>query len=90
MATEKDLRILDEIKKRVIRTETRVMALGTKLGYDLKDEEEVTVVVESESVYIAVLDVSMSTIINRARQAGLHGRTVAVCYDGKVVAEVNA
>jgi hypothetical protein len=81
-------KVLDEIRKRVIRTETRVMALGNKLGYDLKDEDEVTIVVKSCSAYIGVLDISLSTIINRARRAGLHGNTVGVFYDGQHVADV--
>ena len=81
-------KVLDEIRKRVIRTETRVMALGSKLGYDLKDEDEVTVMVESKSAYIAVMDVAYTTVVNRCRRAGLHGEKVKVFHNGALVAEM--
>lgn len=83
-------KLLEEIRKRVIRTETRVMALGNRLGFDLKAEDEVLVVLSSKTVHLAVLDTAMSTIINRCRREGLHNCTVGVWFDGKQIAEVRA
>lgn len=88
MSSKTEHELLEETLQRVIRTETRLMSLGTKLGYDLKDDEEVTVVVESRSVYIATLDIPYTTVIKAARRAGLHGKKVTVWFDGKAMGEL--
>lgn len=83
-----DRQLTEEVLQRVVRTETRVVALGQKLGYDLVYDEEVTVVVESKSVYVAVMDVTLGNIIKAARQKNLHNTTVGVYFNGSRVAEV--
>lgn len=84
--TEHDM--IEEVLQRLIRTETRLMSLGTKMGYDLKDDEEVTVVVASRSIYIGTLDIPYTTVIKAARRAGLHGKKVMVWFDGRMLGEL--
>lgn len=80
--------IAEETLQRVIRTETRLMTLGTKLGYDLKADEDIRVVPDSNSVYVATLDVPYTSVIKAARRAGLHKQKVKVFFDGEMIAEM--
>lgn len=88
MSNKTEYELLEETLQRVIRTETRLMTLGTKMGYDLKDDEEVIVVAESRSVYIGTLDIPYTTVIKAARRAGLHGKKVMVWFDGRALGEL--
>jgi hypothetical protein len=87
-ANRSDNELLDEIRQRTIRLETRLMGLGTKLGFDLKDCEDIRVVPESRSVYLATLDVAYTSVIRECRRAGLHKMKVQVYYDGAMIAEM--
>lgn len=89
MATNKtDNELLDEIRQRTIRLETRLMVLGTKLGFDLKDDEYIDVVVDSASVYLATLDVPYTSVIRACRRVGLHKQKVKVFFNGEMIAEM--
>lgn len=88
MSTKTEREIAEESLQRIIRTETRLMTLGTKLGFDLKDDEDITVVEESKSVYLASLDVPYTSVIKAARRAGLHKQKVSVFFNGALVAEM--
>ena len=81
---------LNEIRQRVTRIETRLIVLGRKLGVKLvNDDADVQVVVDSRSVYIAHLDIALTTIINKCRAAGLFGPSpVRAYYNGRLVALV--
>ena len=80
--------VADETLQRVIRTETRLMTLGTKLGFDLKAEEDIEVNVEEKYLVLRSLDVAYTSVIKAARRAGLHKQKVCVYYDGELVAEM--
>jgi predicted nucleic acid-binding protein len=88
MSTRSVQDIAEETLQRVIRTETRLMTLGTKLGHDLKDDEYIEVVVDSKAIYLATLDVPYTSVIKAARRAGLHKQKVSVWFDGALVAEM--
>jgi Fe2+ or Zn2+ uptake regulation protein len=81
-----ELKELKEVNQRVTRIETRLLNLGTKMGYDLKEEDHVHVDVEKCTVTIDVMDVTVSSVVNKARQAGLHGKRITVEYKGQTVA----
>ena len=74
-----------EMIDRVRRIETRLMTLGDKLGFNLKEEDGIRAVRESATVYIDSMDVSVSAVVRAARREGLHGHKIAVAFDGKVV-----
>jgi hypothetical protein len=65
--------------------------LGRKLGVKLvNDDADVQVVVDSRSVYIAHLDMALTTIINKCQAAGLRDTLpVSVFYNGRLVATVD-
>jgi hypothetical protein len=88
MSTKTEREIAEESLQRIIRTETRLMTLGTKLGFDLKDDEDISVVADSNSVYLASLDVPYTSVIKAARRAGLHKQKVSVFFNGSLVAEM--
>ena len=88
MSTKTEREIAEESLQRIIRTETRLMTLGTKLGFDLKDDEDINVVADSNSVYLASLDVPYTSVIKAARRAGLHKQKVSVFFNGALVAEM--
>ena len=78
--------VTTETLQRVTRIETRLMSLGNRLGFNLKDEEGVHVFPASLIVEIDSMDVSVSAIILMARRSGLHGKKVTVTHKGDVVA----
>lgn len=83
--------IYDKTKEgvqRVTRVETRLMSLATKMGFDLKDHEDIRVDVEYAEVHIATLDVAYTSVINAARKAGMHGRKIGVWYEKMLIAEM--
>jgi len=82
---------LNEIRQRVTRIETRLIVLGRKLGIKLvNDDADVLVVADSRSVYIAHLDIALTTIVNKCRAAGLRETLpVSVFYNGRLVAMVD-
>lgn len=88
MSDKTERQIAEETLQRVIRTETRLVTLGTKLGYDLKDDEYIEVVVPSKAIYLATLDVPYTSVIRAARRAGLHGHKVTVQFNGALIAEM--
>lgn len=88
MSTKTDRDVMDETLQRVVRTETRLMTLGSKLGFDLKDDEYIEVIVESKSIYLATLDVPYTSVIKAARRAGLHKQKVSVFYNGELIADM--
>jgi len=90
MATNKtDNELLDEVRQRVIRLETRLMVLGTRLGFDLKDDDDIAVYVsEPPHVILKTLDVPYTSVIRACRRAGLHKRKVAVYFDDELIAEM--
>lgn len=88
MSTKTDREIVEETLQRVVRTETRLMTLGSRLGFDLKDDEYIEVVVESKCIYLATLDVPYTSVIKAARRAGLHKQKVSVFYNGELIADM--
>lgn len=82
--------VAQETLQRVIRTETRLVTLGAKLGHDLKDDEDIDVNFTLQEAHLKTLDVALSAIIKVARRAGLHGHRVAVYFEESKVAEVLA
>lgn len=78
--------IQSEILQRVTRVETRLMSLGNRMGFNLKDEEGVHVSVPTLTVDIDSMDVSVSAIILTARRMGLHGKKLTVTHRGEIVA----
>jgi hypothetical protein len=77
-----------ETLQRVVRIETRLMALGGKLGFDLKDDEDIAVDVERRVVTLQTLDVPYTSVIRKCRQQGLHGQHVVVYWNDKLIAEM--
>lgn len=86
--TDNDM--LQELLQRVVRVETRMMSLGTKLGFDLKDEEyiEVYPAATPPCVVLQTLDVPYTSVIKAARRAGLHGKKITVYFDEQFIAEM--
>lgn len=84
-----DNKVLKEIRQRVIRTETRIMSLGSKLGVDLKDtdNDDIMVDVGNRSVDIVAMDVAITSIVNKCRALGLQNTHVIVYCHDKVVAD---
>lgn len=79
-----------ELLQRVTRIETRIMSLGDRLGYNLKDKEVVkaTCNAPARKVYISAYDVSLSTIINCARTAGVADEWVDIVIGDERLGEV--
>ncbi|HEX6826696.1 MAG TPA: hypothetical protein VF077_10315 [Nitrospiraceae bacterium] len=75
-----------ELLDRTRRIETRLMSLGNRLGFNLKDEEGVHVNAATLTVDLDSMDVSVSAVILIARRAGLHGKKVTVVHRNEVVA----
>ena len=86
MTTDRD--VMDEIRQRVTRLETRLMVLGTKLGFDLKDDEYINVDVVNKLVFLQTLDVPYTSVIRACRRVGLHKQTVCVYFNDELVAEM--
>jgi len=85
--TERDL--AEETLQRVIRTETRLMTLGAKLGFDLKDDDYIDVDPDTLTVVLQSMDVAYTSVIRACRRAGLHTKKVKVFHaDGTFVAEM--
>lgn len=89
MSDDNDNKVLKEIRQRVIRTETRIMSLGSKLGVDLKDtdNDDIMVDVGNHIVDIIAMDVAITSIVNKCRALGLQNTHVKVYCHDKVVAE---
>lgn len=83
-----DNEVLEEVRQRTIRLETRLMVLGTKLGFDLKDDEYIHVDTDLKRVFLQTLDVPYTSVIRACRRAGLHKQKVHVYYEGELVAEM--
>ena len=77
---------VQEILDRVRRTETRLMSLGNRLGFDLKDEAGVHVYLEQRLVDLDSMDVSVSSVVRLARRAGLLGK-ITVSYRKLILSE---
>lgn len=90
MAKKTDRDLLEETLQRVVRTETRLVTLGLKLGHTLNEDEEITVVEESRAVYLATLDVPYTHVIRAARKAGLNGKKVSVWHNGYCLGDLQA
>lgn len=85
--TDNDM--LDEIRQRTIRLETRLMVLGTKLGFDLKDDEYIEVMAGNPPhVVLQTLDVPYTSVIRACRRAGLHKQSVKVYFNDELVADM--
>lgn len=80
--------MIAETLQRVTRLETRLMSLGGKLGFDLKDDEDIVVDPVLRTVVLRTLDVPYTSVIRKGRQAGLHGQRVTVLWEGKIIAEM--
>lgn len=81
-------KVLDEIRQRVIRVETRLMTLGSKLGFDLKDDEYIDVHPLTRTVVLQTLDVPYTSVIRACRREGLHKQTVKVYFNDEMIAEM--
>jgi hypothetical protein len=88
MASRTDRDVLDETLQRLIRTETRLMTLGSKMGFELKEDEDITVNTVDKTVVLQTLDVPFTSVIKMCRRVGLHGKKITVFYDGERVAEM--
>jgi hypothetical protein len=83
------IEVAEETLQRVIRTETRLMTLGTKLGHDLKADEDIEVYADDPPhVILKTLDVPYTSVIKAARRAGLHGVKIAVYFNDKLIADM--
>jgi hypothetical protein len=88
-ATKTENKVIDEIRQRIIRVETRLMCLGTKLGFDLKDDEYIEVYADDPPhVVLQTLDVPYTSVIKACRRAGLHRKKVAVYFNDELIAEM--
>lgn len=76
-----------ELLDRTRRIETRLMSLGSRLGFNLKDEEGITVDAATQTVEVESMDVSVSMVMLVCRRHGLHGKWVRVLFKGEVVIE---
>jgi hypothetical protein len=83
-----DREIIEEVRQRIIRVETRLVTLGTKLGFDLKDDEYIEVDPEKRTVVLQTLDVPYTSVIRACRRLGLHKQKVKVYYNGELVADM--
>jgi hypothetical protein len=89
MSNKSDREMAEETLQRVIRTETRLMTLGAKLGFDLKDDEYIDVHPETLMVVLKSMDVAYTSVIRACRRAGLHTKKVKVFHDdGTFIAEM--
>lgn len=86
MSTKTDGEVARETLQRVIRVETRLMTLGSKMGFDLKNDEAIAVNVDTREVVLQSLDVAYTSVINKCRRLGLHKKKIKVYYDGEEVA----
>lgn len=89
MSTKTDSEIARETLQRVIRTETRLCTMATKMGIEIKDEDDIRVLVDERAVALTTLDVPFTSVIKAARRSGLHGRKVRVYMDGEYVGELS-
>ena len=85
MSNKTDRDLMEETLQRVIRTETRLVTLGSEMGVSLKDDEHIEVNTETGVLTLATLDVPFTSVIKVARRAGLHGSKVTVMFDGKLI-----
>lgn len=83
-----DSEVQRETLQRVIRTETRLVTLATRLGVDIKDDEDIQVDAETRTVILTTLDVPYTSVIKAARRAGLHGQQVKVVLNGERIADM--
>ena len=83
-----DREIMEEVRQRAIRLETRLMVLGVKLGFDLKDDEYIEVDPEMRVVVLQTLDVPFTSVIRACRRVGLHRQTVGVYFKEEMIAEM--
>lgn len=85
-----DAEVDKEVLDRVRRIETKQMRMAELLGLDLKLEESTVTLGQNNSVHLTDLNVTLSGLIRKARYLGLHGRLVAVFYEGKYMCEIEA
>lgn len=88
--------VLQELRDRAVRIESRIVNLGDYLGANLRTHNKVVVTVVDELTGFAALDgmdVSLSRMINEAKRAGLRsGASVPVYFAGdlkNVIATIN-
>ncbi|BDD92411.1 hypothetical protein PanNE5_18510 [Pandoraea sp. NE5] len=88
MTTE--LEILQEVRDRVVRTESRMVQLGDFVGTNLRVRMHIEVRDVDGDVWVDVdaLDVSVSRIYTALEQAGVHGIAVPVRRNGRDIAMV--
>lgn len=83
-----DREVLNEVRQRVVRLETRLVVLAKGMGVDLSDQDYVEVNADDFTVDLLALDVSMSSVLNKCRRLNLHGKTVRVFYKNEPLAEL--
>lgn len=77
-----------EDTQRLTRIETRLVKLGEVLGINLKNKEKVVCDPEAMTATIDAVDVSLSTIINCATEAGVKDEWVDIMYKGERLGEI--
>jgi hypothetical protein len=88
MSSKSDREMLGETLQRVIRTETRLVTFGLKMGFDLKADEDIEVRTDDNVVTIKTLDIPYTSVIKACRRAGLHGTKVRVFFEDVLIAEM--
>jgi hypothetical protein len=75
---------------RLVRIETRLVSMASRLGVDLLPNTEMQVVPESSSVYVASLGVTLDGIVNacKLQAPDKHDWWVRVCYNGAEMGRV--
>jgi tRNA A-37 threonylcarbamoyl transferase component Bud32 len=82
-----DRKVLDEIRQRAIRFETRLMTFANKMGIDLK-EELYDVDVVNKTVTLPALDGSISAVVRACHRYELKHQSVRVLFEGRCIGEL--
>lgn len=82
---------MSELLDRVIRIESRLVKLADALGVNVRSRDKITVENrggKDVDVRISAMDVSISSVINACKEAGISGILVNVYHGDELVADV--
>jgi len=89
---ELEMKKLEEINMRMIRTESRLVQLGDHVGANLRTKMRIEVFFkEDKQPYVEVdaLDVSMSRVVTSLHEAGVRIGAVPVYLNGELLATIH-